>query len=543
MRAVAILAISAAAGAAFLMPGLMLGGGAMAQDDTIVRVETGVLQGTAANGIFSFKNIPYAAPPVGNLRWRAPQPAAHWDGVRSAAAYGNDCIQNRFMFESAPSSQPLSEDCLNLNIWTPSANAKAKLPVMFWIHGGALITGSGSPAVYDGAAFARRGVVLVTINYRLGRFGFFAHPALTKENPDGPLGNYGLMDQIAALKWVQANIASFGGDPANVTIFGESAGGSSVNNLMVSPASTGLFAKAIVESGGGRERTPWLQDGHPEAGPSGEAAGRNFAESVGVKTDDVAALRAIPADDVKGDLQFWTNDPDTWTGAMIDGKILPKPAIEAFTHGEQHKLPYLIGTNSFEFGHPLFMGAMAGAARKKIAEMGEKGDQMLAIYGPLPRIAGKGGAVQAGLGKIGAEIVSDAAFVEPARTLAGLAAHAGQPTYLYQFAYISEDKRGELTGALHASEVPYVFNTLPVVPRETYSPADQAAAELVQTYWVNFAKTGNPNGAGLAEWPLYSAGEDRLLAFTNDGPAILRGYHRARLDFLAENAKPFGAAD
>jgi len=175
--------------------------------------------------------------------------------------------------------------------------------------------------------------------------------------------------------------------------------------------------------------------------------------------------------------------------------------------------------------------------------MGEKGDQMLAIYGPLPRIAGKGGAVQAGLGKIGAEIVSDAAFVEPARTLAGLAAHAGQPTYLYQFAYISEDKRGELTGALHASEVPYVFNTLPVVPRETYSPADQAAAELVQTYWVNFAKTGNPNGAGLAEWPLYSAGEDRLLAFTNDGPAILRGYHRARLDFLAENAKPFGAAD
>ncbi len=550
MRAAALFVVSVVTvGASLLVPASTRGeGGAVAAESDIVRgniIQTtdGTLQGVAADGVVAFKGIPFAAPPVGPLRWRAPQPAARWDGVRSAASYGNDCMQNRFIFDSAPSSQPLSEDCLYLNVWTPSATVSAKHPVMVWIHGGALITGSGNSGVYDGSSFARKGIVLVTINYRLGRFGFFAHPALTKENPDGPLGNYGLMDQIAALKWVKANIAAFGGDPANVTIFGESAGGSSVNNLMVSPATTGLFAKAIVESGGGRERTPWIHDGHPEAGPSAEAAGENYAKSLGVETQDAAALRAIPAKDVLGDLQFWSNDPDTWTGAMIDGKILPKPAMEAFSLGEQHKLPYLIGTNSFEFGHPLFMGMMSSAVRKKLVGMGKKGDQMLALYGPLPRAASKGGAAQVGLGKIGAEIVSDAAFVEPARSLASYASNGGQPTYLYQFAYVAEEKRGDLTGALHASEVPYVFNTLSVVPRDTYSKADEAAGEKVQAYWVNFARTGNPNGGGLPQWPAYSASDDAQMSFTNDGPVVLRNYNRARLDFLAANAKPFGAAD
>ncbi|MCE9651117.1 MAG: carboxylesterase family protein [Parvibaculum sp.] len=542
MRLFAIVAAAAALGVALVASAMTWGGDRILPPDSkIVSVETGELQGVRGDGLTAFKGIPYAAAPVGALRWRAPQPAAHWQGVRPANAYGDDCMQNRFIFDSAPSSQSMSEDCLFLNVWTPSPDA-GKRPVMVWIHGGALITGSGSAPVFNGSAFARKGVVLVTINYRVGRFGFFAHPALTHENPQGPLGNYGLMDQIAALKWVQANIAAFGGDSANVTIFGESAGGSSVNNLMTSPASAGLFAKAIVESGGGRERTPWIHDGHPEAGPSGEAAGMNFVKSLDVKADDATALRAIPAKDVLGGLQFWTDDPKTWTGAMVDGTILPKPAMATFAEGGQHKVPYIIGANSLEMGIPLARSFLEKGVKKKLAQMGDKGRELLGLYGVRPRAGGKDGG-EMKFGKAGAEIASDAAFVEPARSFASFAAKAGQPAFLYQFGYVAEEKRGDLDGALHASEVPYVFNTLALVPRDDYSKADEAVAEKMQNYWVNFAKTGNPNGEGLTPWPAYSPSDDVLLSFSDKGEAAVRNFNRARLDFLAANAKPYGAAD
>ena len=225
---------------------------ASAAPRTEVRTTSGVVAGAVANGVVSWKGIPYAAPPVGDLRWRAPQPVAPWTGVRAATEYAHDCMQLPFPSDAAPLGTPPAEDCLYVNVWAPEKPASAKLPVMFWIHGGGFVNGGSSPSVYDGSAFARRGVVFVSLNHRLGRFGFFAHPALTKESPNDPLGNYGYLDQIAALRWVRDNIAAFGGDPGNVTIFGESAGGGSVNTLLVSPLARGLFHKAIVQSGGGR---------------------------------------------------------------------------------------------------------------------------------------------------------------------------------------------------------------------------------------------------------------------------------------------------
>ena len=238
-----------------------------------VRVDAGALKGATDDGVLSFKGIPYAAPPVGNLRWKPPQPVTPWTGVRPATAYGSDCMQLPFPGDAAPLGTPPAEDCLVVNVWRP-ADASTKLPVMVWIYGGGFVNGGSSPAVYDGSQFAKRGVVLVSFNYRVGRFGFFAHPALTKESPNGPLGNYTFLDQIAALKWVQKNIAAFGGDAGNVTIFGESAGGGSVLTMMTSPLAKGLFQKAIIESGGGRDGvfpTRYLNKAGANGLPSAEA--------------------------------------------------------------------------------------------------------------------------------------------------------------------------------------------------------------------------------------------------------------------------------
>ncbi len=282
----AALALAAVAGAA---PIATAGGR--------VRTESGLVSGVAAEGVVSWKGVPYATPPVGDLRWREPRPAAPWKGVRVADAYAHDCMQEPFPSDAAPLGTPPSENCLYLNVWAPEKPAGPKLPVMVWIHGGGFVNGGSSPAVYDGSHFAKRGVVFVSFNYRLGRFGFFAHPVLSTENPKGPLGNYGYLDQIAALKWVQQNIAAFGGDPGNVTLFGESAGGGSVHTLMVSPFARGLFHKAIVESGGGRVggimAMRRMREAGPNGDPSGEAIGVAFAKSAGVTGDDAAALTAL----------------------------------------------------------------------------------------------------------------------------------------------------------------------------------------------------------------------------------------------------------
>src|SRR6185503_14926101 len=287
-RALLVAALTAAPIAAFS------GLAAQSSGEALVTVEGGALRGVVRDGVTAYLGVPYAAPPIGNLRWREPQPPVKWQGVRAADKFGNDCVQHRQY------DQPQSEDCLFLNVWTPADATGRRLPVMFWIYGGGLSYGSAAWPWYDGTAFAKQGVVLVSINYRLARFGFFAHPAISAEKSGAVLGNYGFMDQIAGLKWVQRNIAAFGGDPANVTIFGESAGGRSVNAMLVSPLSTGLFQRAIIESGAGRNRLRHIRENRPGAGTSAEAMGVEFAKSAGLTNQTAKDLRGLSAEAVRG---------------------------------------------------------------------------------------------------------------------------------------------------------------------------------------------------------------------------------------------------
>ena len=338
---------------------------AFAAPAPVVAIASGKLRGVSEAGVDSYKGIPFAEPPVGELRWRPPMPIAAWQGVRDVTAMQHDCMQLPAPSEAAPGGTTTpSEDCLYLNVWAPTGSHGKHLAVMVWIYGGGFLNGGASPAVYDGTAFAQRGVVLVTFNYRLGRFGFFAHPALTAEQSTGPLGNYGYMDQIAALKWVQRNISAFGGDPARVTIFGESAGGSSVLTLMTSPMARGLFAQAIVESGGGRDgkfpRYLRDRDSKPGSPPSGEAVGIAFAKSKNITGSDAAALkalRALPADAVVDDLNIITrrtahSTASTYPGPMIDGQLLIQGSQSVYEAGRQLKIPLIIGANNNDLAYP-----------------------------------------------------------------------------------------------------------------------------------------------------------------------------------------------
>jgi para-nitrobenzyl esterase len=494
-----------------------------------VRTESGLVQGLAQGGVISWKGVPYAAPPVGELRWRAPQAAPAWPGVRKAQAYANDCMQLPFPSDAAPLGTPPAEDCLYLNVWAPEKPTAPKLPVMAWIHGGGFVNGGGSPAVYDGSAFAKRGVVFVSFNYRLGRFGFFAHPALTKEQASGPLGNYGYLDQIAALVWIQKNIAAFGGDPGNVTIFGESAGGGSVNTLMVSPLAKGLFHKAIVESGGGRAAGVMaaadIRAAGPDGKPSGEAVGVAFAKLAGITGEDaaaLAALRKLPAEDVVRGMNLMNmgQQRDTYAGPMVDGQVVPEPVETAFRAGRQARVPYLIGANNREFG---FMTPPTPAVEGMLARFGAERDAVVAAYDPE-----KTGQ----LGEVGVGLMSDGAMVEPARLLARLAAAAGQPTFVYRFSYVASSIRATTPGALHATEIPFVFQTVRAKYGDATTADDEALADAANAYWVAFAKSGDPSVVGLPKWPAYSAKDDRILEFTSAGPVAKADPWRTRLDLV-----------
>ena len=322
-----------------------------------VMTEYGPVKGATADGVVSYKGIPYAAPPVGALRWRAPQPPAKWTAPFAATSYGHDCMQLPFPSDAAPLGTTPAEDCLVLNIWAPEKPQAKKLPVMFWIYGGGWVNGGSSPAVYDGSQFAKGGVVLVSFNYRLGRFGFFAHPALTKENPSEALGNYGYMDQIAALKWVRNNIAAFGGDPDNITIFGESAGGFSVHMMMTTKLTDGLFQRAIVESGGGRAglNSPRLHDASASGHPSAESIGLAFAKKNGIEGGDAAALvklRALPATAVVDGLNMASMGAAaaTYSGPVIDGVVVRDELGPMYVAGMQHPVPMIVGANSMDIG-------------------------------------------------------------------------------------------------------------------------------------------------------------------------------------------------
>jgi para-nitrobenzyl esterase len=490
-----------------------------------VKTESGLVSGVVADGVVSYKGIPYAAPPVGDLRWRPPQPAPKWEGVRGGEAYGHDCMQEPFPSDAAPLGTPPAEDCLYVNVWAPEKPASPKLPVMVWIHGGGFVNGGASPAVYDGSHFARRGVLFVSLNHRLGRFGFFAHPALTKENPEGPLGNYGYLDQIAALSWVRRNATAFGGDPGNVTVFGESAGGGSVLTLMVSPLATGLFQKAIVESGGGRAGGIMT----PRTLKEAEAVGVAFAKVAGVTAEDaaaLAALRKLPAADLVRGLNLMTmgQQRDTYAGPMIDGKIVVEEPETAFRAGRQARVPYLVGANNREFG---FMPLPPQAVDGMLARFGPARDAVLAAYDPEKT---------GNLGEVGIGVMSDGAMVEPARLLARLASAAGQPTYVYRFSYVASSIRKDTKGALHATEIPFVFETVRAKYGEATTPEDEAIAAAANAYWVAFARTGDPNGEGRPRWPAYSEKEDVILDFALTGPAAKPDPWKARLDLVEKAA-------
>lgn len=451
---------------------------AMASPATAQQVTTdsGAVTGATADGITSFKGIAYAAPPVGAGRWSAPAPVQPWSAPRDATKYGPDCMQNPLPGIQA-GSRPMSEDCLTLNVWTPKPAKGAKLPVMVWIHGGGFVGGSGTLPETDGAALARRDVVIVSFNYRLGRFGFFAHPAL------GTGGNWGLMDQIAALKWVQRNIASFGGDPAKVTIFGESAGGESVSRLMASPAAKGLFARAIVASGGGRDDWPTLAEA--------QGKGQVFADRA--KAADATALRALPADKVLGSLALMSKEEDRYSGPMTDGTVVPAGAETIFAEGKQARIPYIIGSNDDELGFiPAPFRAMVNGPVEK--SLGAAAATVKAAY--------------ASEDEANRRLGGDAIFAEPALAFGLLQARAGAPTFMYRFGYVAEGQRKPDVGAVHASDVAFQFGNLPA----DATAADRAAARQLGDYWTNFAKTGDPNGSGLPVWSRLDPATPQLLS-------------------------------
>ena len=494
--------------------------------------DAGSVRGALEGDVIAYRGVPFAAPPIGELRWRPPQPAARWSGVREAAQYGHDCMQKPFESDAAPLGTAPSEDCLVVNVWRPAEASARPLPVMVWIYGGGFVNGGSSPAVYAGDRFARRGVVLVSFNYRLGRFGFFAHPALTREHPDEPKGDYGLMDQVAALKWVKANIAAFGGDPGDVTLFGESAGGASVNMLMASPEAQGLFRKAIIESGGGRDTLlgPRSLSSDKPGQPSAETLGLAFARRHGAEGDDAGALaklRALSADEVVDGLNLaslFQGGTGDFAGPIQDGKIVVVSPESAYRAGKVAPIPVIVGANSADLGF-----SRARALDEAIAPLGADRAAALAAYDPDH----SGDAA-----RVGGRVAMDMAMIEPARFVAAAVAAGGQPAYEYRFSYVADSMRGEWKdGAPHATEIPYAFDTVSAKYGARLSARDEATAQAMNAYWVNFAKSGDPNGPGLPTWPRYQPGSDTLLDFRGDGaPASGADPWRPRLDLTTAAA-------
>ena len=430
-----------------------------------VRIDSGVLRGTASDGVIAFKGIPFAAAPVGALRWRAPQPPASWRGVRDATRYGADCMQKPFPSDAAPLGTAPAEDCLYANVWRPARSA-APLPVMVWIYGGGFVNGGASPPTYAGDALARQGIVVVSFNYRVGRFGTFAHPQLSAADPDGGrLANYGYMDQIAALHWIRRNVAAFGGDPDNITVIGESAGGMSVHALLTSPLVRGLFHKAVIQSGGDGNAHGTLADA--------EQAGLAFARGKGIADDAddaLARLRALPAEAVVDGLDLTalftpSTGPRTFSSPVVDGTVAVDSAA-AYRSGAFQHVPVMIGATSDDIG-------------------------------------GRDGYMVAG-----------------ARRVATLLAGQDVPVHYYRFSYVADSARADAPrGAPHASEIPFFFRTESIKYGADTSAGDRAVGTLASAYLVNFVRSGDPNGGGLPPWQAYEPQRHTLLEFDAEGGA------------------------
>jgi para-nitrobenzyl esterase len=500
---------------------LMLGCAESRLPPNQVRTANGIVEGTAAAtaGVQSFLGIPYAAPPVGDLRWAPPQPAEPWDGVREATSFGDRCIQTNPFPDMLFQSPRESEDCLSLSVWTTAAGSgEAMLPVMVWIHGGGFFSGAGDEKRHDGSALASKGVVLVHLNYRLGVMGFLAHPELTAESPYGASGNYGLMDQVAALEWVRNNIRAFGGDPGNVTIFGESAGSFAVSALMVSPLAEGLFHKAIGESGAFLGNRSLAMVTLADA----EANGTRFMEGAGAAS--LAELRAVPP----ADLIVTVGNQSTRFSAIVDGHVITEDPWDTYANGGQHHVPLLAGWNSAESKRPpIAPAAFLEHLRNTFP------DDFEAARTVYPA----GDDREA---RLSATALASDGFIGY-NTWKWIELHAetgGSPVYRYLFDQIIPTADGlpapDDPGAAHATEIEYVFSTLESKAR-AWRAADHRVADLMGSYWTNFAKTGDPNGEGLPVWPVWND-EHRLLRINANTAAEVEN-HRERYLFLDRIAR------
>lgn len=442
---------------------------ALAQTRPVVQVDTGQVQGVVEGDVRAFRGIPYVAPPVGALRWRAPEMAKPWQGVLDAARYGAACPQPDDHKEPWAQVGPTSENCLFVNVWRPDTEA-SDLPVMVFIHGGGFTYGSAGVPLYEGAALAGRGVVLVSLNYRLGRLGFFAHPALTAEDPEGRLGNYGVMDAVAALQWVQRNASAFGGDPHNVTLFGESAGAGITQILMSSPEAAGLFQKAISESGSGGNILPPIRGNAPNAA---ETAGQAWAAQAGLESATADQLRALPAEAVATGRGF----------PFIDGRVVRTSPGAAFVQKTEAKIPLIIGANSNE---ATLLGTNDRTTR---LVLGAAYDGLLARYVEALGLSPEAAAT---------ELREDTLSLQPSMFIGEMHAASGSPTYAYNFRQVRSDEREGSAGAAHGGEMEFLFGTQPA--GQVWDEADRETSRLMGDYWVRFARTGNPNGDAAPEW-------------------------------------------
>lgn len=479
-----------------------------ASGNTVVNTEAGAVQGVTQRAVVSFKGIPYAAPPVGPLRWREPQPAPPWSGTRPANAFGKSCMQRPGVpVEEGGASGALSEDCLTLNVWTPAPTPPAKRPVIVWIHGGGYAQGAGSAPFYDGAAMARKGAVFVTFNYRLGPLGFFAHPALDAGNPGGPY-NFGMLDQVAALKWIQANIAGFGGDPANVTIMGESAGGKSVLWHFASPLSRGLFHKGIAQSVYILPDTP-LDKAREASNRIASAVGLDGAQA------SLAEMRKIAPERF-----FGITDKQALLGpvGIVGDTMLPRPIAETFQAGEEARLPLIIGNTSDDAS---VLSAFGLSPDGILDRLGAAGFALKLLYPGVPAE------------QIPRQALRDAVFTLNSRWTADRHTQRA-PTWRYYFDYVAaKDKAKWPHGVPHGAEIVYFLDTLD----SRYAQRDRDYAREVSGYMLAFARTGKPAFAASPEWQDHRRLRDRALIFGPDTIEQRNNFMKARLNALMGTTK------
>jgi para-nitrobenzyl esterase len=526
-----------------LFTGLCVGSAAgQAVERPVVETTDGRVEGLVdSSGIATFRGVPYAAPPVGPRRWRPPQPAEPWTGVRAADRFGPRCMQPRPYGDMVFRSEGMSEDCLYLNVWTPGPEPEVGRPVLVYFYGGGFLAGDGSEPRYDGASMAREGIVVLTVNYRLGAFGFLAHPALTAEPPDGASGNYGLLDQQRALEWVQQNVRAFGGDPSRVTIAGESAGSMAVSAHMAAPGSKGLFAQAIGESGAllGTSPLPSREEA--------EANGRRFADRVGA--DSLRDLRALSASRL---LEYAAKPDAPRFGPIVDGRFLPTAPAEVYAAGEQAAVPLLVGWNSEESNYTALLGdrpptpaVYAEAVRERF---GERADRILSLYEATTWQE----VIEAGTALASDQFIGYGTWAWSERQR-----QTGAPVYRYYYTHprppmkpgAGNDVPGLAgapdrprhvqppRGAVHAAEIEYALGNLETNPLYAWTPADRTVSRLLQGYVANFVKTGDPNGEGLPTWPRAGTSERARLLEIDETPEARPERHRERYLFWEETAE------